>query len=161
MMEQAINKLHNWKAAVDTKIYSTFYIFLCLILFVSNQAYSQHSCNDYDEILDGMVNRLFTASRHQDYRQTEFPPVLHQVSPSEIRRLNFPDEQWVCNAALGAIRGDEPVPERERAMYKVKDHYFMVAYTYYTDVQGNQLIEEPSAGVLFDSEFNMISLVLM
>jgi len=126
-----------------------------------NETSAQSTCNAYDEVWDEMVTRLFTAPRHEDFRQTEFPPDLQQVLPSEIRRLNFPEEQWVCDAALEAIRGDEPVPERERAMYKVKDHYFMVAYSYITDEQGNQLIDKPAAGVLYDPHFNLIALVMM
>lgn len=139
-------------------------IFLFLVGLISAVPISisaQSTCNAYDETWDEMVTRLFTAPRHQDYRETEFPASLHSVMESEIRRLNLPDEQWVCNAALEAIRGDEPVPQRERAIYKVKEYYFMVAFSYYTDELGNQLINKPAAGVLYDPQFNMIALVMM
>lgn len=137
------------------------FVMLILLMILPHAAPAQPTCNNYDEIVEGSVMSLFTASRHFEYRQSEFPQDLHQVSQAEIRRLNFPDEQWVCDAALEAISGDGPVSERERALYKVKDHYFMVVYIYYTDVNGNQMIEDNSAGLLFDSSFNLISLVMM
>lgn len=139
-------------------------IFLFLVGSISVVPIStsaQSICNAYDETWDEMVTHLFTAPRHQDYRETEFPASLHSVMESEVRRLNLPDEQWVCNAALESIRGDEPVPQRERAIYKVKEYYFMVAFSYYTDELGNQLINKPAAGVLYDPQFNMIALVMM
>jgi hypothetical protein len=136
-------------------------VLLGLLVAAPNTTFAQSTCNAYDETWDEMVNRLFTAPRHQDYRESEFPATLHSVMESEIRRLNLPDEQWICNEALEAIRGDEPVPQRERAIYRVKEYYFMVAFSYYTDELGNQRINEPAAGVLFDPQFNMIGLVMM
>lgn len=161
MMEQPKNKSQNCKAVVDFKIFAIIFTAFSMMIVSPKEASAQSTCNDYYNGLNETINRLFTASRHQEYRERNFPTVLQQVLPSEIRRLNFPEEQWVCDAALEAIRGDEPVPERERAMYKVKDHYFMVAYSYITDEQGNQLIDKPAAGVLYDPHFNLIALVMM
>ena len=154
-------KLKKRRTEVDSKNYATMFVMLFLLMILPHSAPAQPTCNDYDETVEEYVFSLFTSTRHIDYRQSEFPQDLHIVSQAEIRRLNFPDEQWVCDAALEAISGDEPVPERERALYKVKDHYFMVVYIYYTDVNGNQMIEDNSAGLLFDSSFNLISLVMM
>jgi hypothetical protein len=43
----------------------------------------------------------------------------------------------------------------------VKDHYFMVTYNYYTDSEGSQLIEEPTVGGLFDSQFKRVGIIVM
>jgi len=163
MMDKAINKLYNWKAAVDTKLYQVLLIVFCLILVSLSDIYAQTTCEDYYERLDARVIQLFTSERSKITRENAFPPEFHQpLQTQEVRRLNFPEEQWVCDAVLESIHGDDPVPPRERALYKVKNHFFLVVYTYYTDQQGNQLIEEPTAGVLFDpAEFNMVGFIAM
>jgi len=163
MMEQPINKSQNWKAVVDFKIYSIILIVISLMMVSPNETYAQSTCNAYDEIWDEMVTRLFTAPRHEDFRQTEFPTVLHQVSQSEIRRLDLPQEQGVCDSILNAIYKNDPVkgPPTHHALYIVKDHYFMVIYKYYTSSDGRQLIEDPTAGGVYDSQFNLVSLVMM
>ena len=163
MMEQIINKSLKSGVVVDIKICSLFFVvFLCIIL-IPVESIAQHNCKSYDEILDGMVTRLFAAPRHQDFRESEFPATLHSVSKSEVRRLNYPEEQGVCDTILNKIYGDDPVkgPPTHHALYKVKDHYFMVIYKYYTASDGTQLIEDPTVGGLFNPQFKRIGLVMM
>ena len=161
MIKQQIKKLKKWRTEVDSTNYATMFVMFILFIVLPNAAPAQPTCNNYDETVEESVFSLFTSTKHIDYRQSEFPQSLHLVSQAEIRRLNFPEEQWVCDAALEAITGDGPVPERERALYKVKDYYFMVVFIYYRDVNGNQMIEDNSGGLLFDSSFNLISFVMM
>lgn len=164
MMEQLINKSQNWRVAVDIKIYHVVLIILCLILISLNDIYAQATCDDYYESLDESVIRLFTSERGQTTRENAFPIDFHEpLQRQEIRRMNFPEEQEVCIAVLESIHSDDPISgvSTHRALYKVKDHYFLVVYKFYTDEQGNQLIEEPTVGGLHDPEFNLVGLVGM
>jgi len=161
MMEQQINKLQNWKAAVDIKLNRLVFLSLFLITLLSVEGKAQNSCDGFRESLDEKLVRLFTAPRHQDYRETEFPATLHNVLESEVRRLNFPDEQSVCESILSQVYENEPVPghPEHRALYKIKDHFFLVIYSYYTDEQGNQLIEDPTVGLIFDPDYNRVAAI--
>jgi len=161
-MDQAINKLYNWNPAVGIK--HLFIFALLLLSCIPVHVTGQNSCDAYDEIFDESVLNLFTSERDRITRESAFPPEFHQsLQTQKIRRLNFPEEQWVCDAVLEAIPGNEPHPgpPTHRALYMIKDHYFLVVYKYYTDVQGNQMIEEPTVGGLFDPEFNLVGLIVM
>jgi len=163
MMEQPKNKSQNCKAVVDFKIFAIIFTAFSMMIVSPKEASAQSTCNDYYNGLNETINRLFTASRHQEYRERNFPTVLHQVSQSEIRRLDLPQEQGVCDSILNAIYKNDPVkgPPTHHALYIVKDHYFMVIYKYYTSSDGRQLIEDPTAGGVYDSQFNLVSLVMM
>lgn len=163
LMEQPNNKSKKCKAVADFKIYAIVLIVVSMMVVSPKKMAAQSTCNDYYDRLDHRLTRLFTEPRHQDYRETEFPSSLHSVMGSEIRRLDLPQEQGVCDSILNAIYKNDPVkgPPTHHALYIVKDHYFMVIYKYYTSSDGRQLIEDPTAGGVYDSQFNLVSLVMM
>lgn len=138
---------------------------ILIVLLIPQVSYSQLKCDNYDEDLDRTVIRMFTSDteRHTEFRESTFPNEIHDVFKSEIRRINFPTEQWVCNAVLQTLTGGntKSSDDKKRALYKVDNYYFLIVYKYYTAKDGSQLIEEPSTGALFDSSFNLVEIIGM
>ena len=134
-----------------------------MILIGPKEVSAQKTCNDYLDFMDNMVIELFTSEQTQISRESAFPSFTHNLNESEIRRVNFPQEQSICDGILKEIYKGDPVkgPPTHHALYKVKDHYFMIIYKYYTASDGSQLIEDPTVGALYDQQFNRIGLIAM
>lgn len=124
---------------------------------------AQSTCTDYYDGLDDSVTKLFTSERSRVSREMAFPSVVHQVQLAEVERISIPQDESVCTAILTSIYKNEPVasPPTHHALYKVKDYYFMVIYSYYSDSEGNQLIEDPTVGGLFDQQFKRLGIIVM
>lgn len=148
---------------MGTKIYIILLIVAQLTIFSATKTSAQSSCDGYSEIIDYAVSRLFTFEESRFSREHAFPSIVNNVSEAEIRRLELPSEQWICDGVLNAIYKTNPVkePPTHHALYKVKDHYFMVVYKFYIASDGSQLIEEPSLGSLFDPQFNRVGVIFM
>jgi len=123
---------------------------------------AQADCSSYNDIRDGLVERLFTADRHDAVRQANFPPELHNVTQAEVRHLNLPDEQWICTDILSTIYPDGNLPDIdiEWALYRVKDYYFLVSTTYRIDSWDNRMVSS-SLGRLYNPEFEVIEYIRM
>ena len=134
-----------------------------MILLGPKKISAQKSCNDHLDFMDNMVIELFTSEQTQISRESAFPSFTHNLNESEIHRLNLPQEQSICDGVLNEIYKNDPVkgPPPHHALYKVKDHYFMIIYKYYTASDGSQLIEDPTVGALYDQQFNRIGLIAM
>jgi hypothetical protein len=128
-----------------------------------NKISAQSTCTDYYDGLDDSVTKLFTTERSRTSREMAFPSEVHQVQESQIERISIPQDESVCTAILTSIYKNDPVasPPTHHALYKVRDHYIMVIYNYYTDSEGNQLIEEPTVGGLFDPQFKRVGIIVM
>jgi len=137
----------------------------CIVIGCFSMTYAQNICDSYDQDLDDTVMRMFTSSRSEivTSREMAFPSAVHNINASQVRRLNFPEEQWICDTILNKIYKNEPTkgPPTYHALYKVNDHYFMVIYKYYTASDGSQLIEEPTVGGLYGPQFNRVGLIAM
>lgn len=125
------------------------------------KASAQSDCDDYFDILDYRVSQLFTTEMNRGNREQAFPSIVHDVSEDEIRRLQLPTEQWICDGVLNVIYEDNPVkgPPTHHALYRVKDHYFMIIYRYITASDGTHYFEEPTFGVLYDPQFNRVGVI--
>jgi len=125
------------------------------------QTAAQNSCDAYRDILEHQVLRMFTSEHSANYRAAAFPQDLQEVSEAEIERLNLPGEQHICDQLLSTIDiSTQPgEPEKYRAAWKVKNYFLLVTYSYYTDSQGNQIIDPPTVGVLYNSEFEHVILI--
>ena len=77
----------------DIILYGLIYF---VFLLTPENLKAQAHCTSYDDTLDGLVERIFTAERHDAVRQANFPSELHNVTKAEILHLNIPDEQWIC-----------------------------------------------------------------
>lgn len=122
----------------------------------------QPQCTSYDSNIDGLVERLFTADRHDAVREANFPSELHNVTKAEVRHLNLPDEQWICTDVLSTIYPDGNLPDIdiEWALYRVKDYYFLVSTTYRIDSWDNRMVSS-SLGRLYNPEFEVIEYIRM
>jgi hypothetical protein len=134
-----------------------------MILIGPKEVSAQSSCNDYLDFMDNTVIELFTSEQVRSSRESAFPSFAHKVIESEIRRLNFPQEQSICDGILNKIYKNDPVkgPPTHHALYKIKEHYFMIIYKYYTASDGSQLIEDPTVGALYDQQFNRLGFIAM
>ncbi len=111
-------------------------LFLILgLLFTSfPSAIAQEKCDAWDaygNYLEEKITRIFTSERHTDYRERTMPSELKSVSVSDIRRLNLPNDQSICDDILENMYGDEPVPgpPKYRAIWKIKDNYLLVIFS--------------------------------
>jgi hypothetical protein len=119
------------------------YGLICFVFLLTPELLkAQAQCTSYDDTLDGLVERIFTAERHDAVRQANFPPELHNVTKAEVHHLNLPDEQWICTEVLNALYPDSSVPDLdiEWALYRVKDFHYLVSTSYETDSEGNRRI---------------------
>jgi len=134
-----------------------------MVLFGPKEASAQSSCNDHLDFMDNILIELFTSEQTQISRESAFPSFGHKVIESEIRRLNLPQEQSICDEVLKGIYKNDPVkgPPTHHALYKVKNHYFMIIYKYYTASDGSQLIEDPTVGALYDQQFNRVGFIVL
>jgi hypothetical protein len=139
------------------------FIFLSVVIFLfqNPQTLQQNSCDAYRDILEQQVYQMFTSERSANYRAAAFPQDLQEVSEAEIERLNLPGEQHICDQLLSTIdtSTQHGEPEKYRAAWKVKNYFLLVTYSYYTDNQGNQIIDPPTVGVLYNSEFEHVILI--
>jgi hypothetical protein len=153
----------NFNSAEPMKIILLILISSFIILIGPKEVSAQKTCNDYLDFMDNMVIELFTSEQTHISRESAFPSFGHKVIESEIRRLNFPQEQSICDGVLNKIYKNDPIkgPTTHHALYKIKDLYFMIIYKYYTASVGSQLIEDPTVGALYDQQFNRISFIAM
>ena len=123
---------------------------------------AQAQCTSYEDTLDGLVERIFTAERHDAVRQANFPPELHNVTKTDVRHINLPDEQWICTEVLSTIYPDSNLPDIdiEWALYRVKDYYYLVSTRYRTDSEGIRMVST-SLGRLYNPQFEIIEYIRM
>lgn len=74
-----------------------------MITDIGQSVNAQTVCNDYNDGLDESVTRLFTSERSKDSREMAFTSAVHNVAASQVRRLNLPEEQWICDTILNKI----------------------------------------------------------
>jgi hypothetical protein len=141
--------------------FKTLFLLTTIVLVIQPQTFAQNSCDAYRDILEEQVIRMFTSERSANYRAAAFPQDLQNVSESEINRLNLPGEQHICDQLLSTVdTSTEPgEPERHRAVWKVKNYYLLVTYSYYIDSEGNQLVDPPTVGILYNSNFEHVQLI--
>lgn len=159
-MEVRTNKQRMNMKDVDIRRISLV-LFVALLVGVSSSLHAQTSCDNYRDILEGQVIKIFTSANEADYREAAFPEDLQQVAEHEIRRLDLPNEQFICDSIFATLNDGNPLPGHPyyRAVWKIKDYYLMATYSYYTDDLGNQLIEEPTVGGIFNEEFELLVLI--
>jgi len=138
------------------------FLISCSYLFGSpDKMLAQTRCDDYSDILDSRITQLFTSESSRISREHAFPPIVHHVSETQIRHLQLPSEQWICDGVIKSIYENDPAkkPPTHYALYRVKDHYFMIIYRYITASDGTHYFEEPTFGVLYDPQFNRVGVI--